>query len=215
MKKVLIVSPHSDDAMFNCGKYILTGKYDVEILTVENDPKRIQEDKNLYSFLNIPLHHLEVDFIDNSYYGYFKTFKGVNHNDAHAYLKEYFGQEVLDDVKSSILKFVRKFRKRNEGCIVLAPLGIAHPFHYFVHEVLLEEADLFYREFPHSYKKRSQQQFNACLAHFGRKYQFDDLDVHEAKFDLSKKFYKSQSGLLFFESGYIKKQLPEEFYVKL
>lgn len=215
MRKVLIIQPHSDDAMFNCGKYILSGKYDVEILTVENDPRRIKEDENLYGLLDIPLHHLKIDFIDNSYYGFFKMYKGVDNENAHSYLKEYFGQETLDSIEAALLKFVAKFKKKNPDCIVLAPLGIAHPFHYFVHCILEDEADLFYREFPHSYKKRSQAQFQSCLQHFGLQKSYGNKEIHDLKFELSKKFYKSQSGLLFFEQGYIKKELAEEFYVKL
>ena len=36
--------------------------------------------------------------------------------------------------------------------------------------------------------------------------------VGNVKWDLAKKFYKSQSGLMFYEQGYIKKNLPEELY---
>ena len=215
MKKVLIVQPHSDDALFNCGHFILSGDYEVEILTVESDPKRIKEDEDLYEFLGIPMSHLNVNFIDNSYYGFFKMYKGVDNKNAHSYLKEYFGSEKLDEIETALLKFVAKFRKKNPEAIILAPLGIAHPFHYFVHVILENEADLFYREFPHSYKKRSQEQFQASLGHYHIFLSEPDLEIHETKFELAKKFYRSQSGLLFFEQGYIKKQLAEEFYKKL
>ena len=39
--------------------------------------------------------------------------------------------------------------------------------------------------------------------------EFDDV-----KWGLARKFYKSQSGLLWYEQGYIKKQLPEDIYVR-
>ena len=42
-KKFLIVSPHSDDALFCCSHTLFLPEYEVQVLTVENDPKRIAE----------------------------------------------------------------------------------------------------------------------------------------------------------------------------
>jgi hypothetical protein len=37
-------------------------------------------------------------------------------------------------------------------------------------------------------------------------------DFADVKWQLASKFYRTQSGLLFYEQGYIKKNLPEEVY---
>lgn len=215
-KKMLIVQPHSDDALFNCTKFIFSDKFDVEILTVESDPKRILEDEKLYNFLGIKHFNIKgIEFIDDSYYGFFKMYKGVDDKNAIDFLNEHYGKDKMKEIKKAVLKFVSKFKEQNPDCIVLIPLGIAHPFHYFIHKILLEEADLFYREFPHSYKKRSQEQLQTVLKDYNLWGKFDNLEAHAMKFELAKKFYKTQSGLLFYEQGYIKKQLPEEFYVRL
>ena len=40
-------------------------------------------------------------------------------------------------------------------------------------------------------------------------------EFHEVKWKLASKFYRSQSGLQFYEQGYIKKELPEEIYSRI
>ena len=72
----------------------------------------------------------------------------------------------------------------------------------------------YYRDFPHSYKKRAKSQVVAQLEDYELKESVSVAEFHDVKWDLAKKFYKSQSGLLWFEQGYIKKQLPEDIYVK-
>lgn len=213
--KYLIVQPHSDDALFSCAHPILGDNFEVQILTVENNVKRIKEDVALYDFLGIPFHHLSVEFDDESYYGYFKQYKGVNHLDAISYLENYFGEDKLEEIRRALLDFVKKFKKEHPDFQIIAPMGIAHPFHYFIHDVLLDKAELFYREFPHSYKKRSQPQMLQALTQFKLVREIPVKDIHDIKFELAKKFYKTQSGLLWFEQGYIKKELPEELYKKL
>lgn len=214
MKKLLIVSPHSDDALFSCAHAFLGSGYEAQVLTIENNPKRIAEDKALYEFIGVPFHHLKVEFDDQSYYEYFKRFKTVNHTDAMGFLDEYLGTETMREIGDALAKFLNDFKKKNPGYKIVAPLGISHPFHYFIHSLLKGMADYFYREFPHSYKKRSKTQMEETLLKFELHKSIPVQEIHDVKFDLAKKFYKSQSGLLFFEQGYIKKCLPEEIYVK-
>ena len=42
-QKLLLVQPHSDDILFSCSYFLFSDKYDVEVLTVENNEKRIAE----------------------------------------------------------------------------------------------------------------------------------------------------------------------------
>lgn len=214
VKNVLIVQPHSDDALLSCAHALLGNGFNVQVLTVERDPKRFKEDQNLYEFLGIELHGLDVEFIDESYYGFFKKYKTVNHENAIGYLTEYFGKEKLDEIKEALISFVKKFKKQNPDYSIIAPFGQSHPFHYFVHFVLLKYSSLFYREFPHSYKKRAKEQFENSLERFELYKSIPTVEIHDMKFELAKKFYRTQSGLLWFEQNYIKKMLPEEIYVK-
>ena len=84
----------------------------------------------------------------------------------------------------------------------------------YLSEVISPEKILYYRDFPHSYKKRAKQQVLEQLKDFTIKESFPVVNFHDIKWQLAKKFYKSQSGLLWYEQGYIAKQLPEEIYVR-
>jgi hypothetical protein len=159
-----------------------------------------------------------VDFDDQSYYGYHKLYKEVTIDDSIAYLQEFFGEKILVEIKNQIQEFLIKFLSQNKNCIVISPWGIGHPFHLFIRNVLdnniINNVLWYYREFPHSYKRRSKTQVEKQQAICKLIYSFPVIKFDDIKWLLAKKFYKSQSGLLFFEQGYIKKQLPEEIYVK-
>lgn len=217
-QKYLIVQPHSDDALFCCSHVLFFPEYEVQVLTVENDERRISEDKRLSEFLNIPYHHLDVDFKDESYYGYNKTYPdGITLIDAYKYLNDYFGREKLNEIEEALKSWVKKFLKKNKDYKILAPWGIGHPFHFFVRETLqsaVSEME-YYREFPHSYKKRSQPQVERQKGEYELHRSVPVEEFHDVKWKLASKFYKSQSGLQFYEQGYIKKQLPEEIYIRV
>ena len=61
-KKLLLIQPHSDDILFSCSHLLFDGQYEKEVLTIENNPKRISEDVKLYDFLNISFHLLKTAF---------------------------------------------------------------------------------------------------------------------------------------------------------
>ena len=63
----------------------------------------------------------------------------------------------------------------------------------------------YYREFPHSYKRRSQAQVEEQKKEWYLKSSVPVEEFADIKWKLASKFYKSQSGLLFYENGYIKK----------
>lgn len=215
MEKLLIVQPHSDDALFCCSHLLFLPQYEVQVLTVENDPKRIAEDEKLFEFLNIPFHHLGLDFHDESYYDFHKNYKEVTVEATYKHLNEYFGREKLNEIEETLVNWVKKFLKKNKWYTVVVPWGVGHPFHLFVRDVIqksLVSNLLYYREFPHSYKRRSQPQVEKQKREYALKRFVPVEEFHEVKWKLASKFYKSQSGLLFFENGYIKKELPEEIY---
>jgi len=214
MKKLLIVQPHSDDALFSCSHFLFSSKYEVQILTVENDSKRILEDEKLYNFLNISFHHLNLNFHDESYYEFHKNYKEVTHEATYEHLNKYFGKEKLNEIELGVVKWINKFLKNNKGYSVVAPWGIGHPFHFFIKDILEKHYSdlLYYREFPHSYKRRSQVQVEKQKQKYILKCSVPVEEFHEIKWKLASKFYRSQSGLQFYEQGYIKKKLPEEIY---
>ena len=215
MEKLLIISTHSDDVLFSCSHLLFLPEYEVQVLTVENDPKRILEDEKLYNFLNIPFHHLNLDFHDESYYEFHKNYKEVTVETTYEHLTKYFGKEKLDEIELGLIKWIEKNNKKDNYQIV-SPWGIGHPFHFFVKDILEKYYSnlLYYREFPHSYKKRSQIQVEKQKQEYYLERSVPVQEFHEIKWKLASKFYRSQSGLQFYEQGYIKKQLPEEIYVK-
>lgn len=217
MKKLLIIQPHSDDALFSASHFIFEGKYDVSILTVENNEKRVKEDTKLYEFLGIPYKHLEVQFEDNSFYGFHKQYKDVTSENSVEYLKEYFGEETLEEIKSEVVSYVKKYFKKNPDAQIALPWGVGHPMHCFIRDcvqnAISQEYLLFYRDFPHSYKKRAKNQVTDQLKDYELFKSVPVGEFHDTKWELARKFYKSQSGLLWFEQSYIGKQLPEEVYI--
>lgn len=218
-EKLLLIQPHSDDILFSCSHYLFfPEKYEVQVLTVENDEKRISEDAKLYDFLGIPFHHLEVDFRDESYYGYNKEYKEVTIENTYEYLNKYFGKDTLNEIEYELMEWINKFMKKNKGYVIVAPWGVGHPFHLFVRDTLEKFISImyYYREFPHSYKRRSQAQVEKqkSAGNYWLKESVDVKEFHDIKWKLASKFYRSQSGLQFYEQGYIKKQLPEEIYQK-
>lgn len=215
-EKLLIVSPHSDDAVFCCSHVFFLPEYEVQVLTVENDKRRVEEDKKLFDFISVPYHHLNVEFKDNSYYEFHKRYKEVTIESTYKYLNEYFGKETLNEIKEALVNWIKFFLKEKKEYTILAPWGVGHPFHLFIRETLQSVLSYmeYYREFPHSYKKRSQIQVQKQKQEYTLKRSVSVDEFHDVKWQLASKFYKSQSGLLFFENGYIKKKLPEEIYIR-
>ena len=213
-KKILAIQPHSDDVLLSASHLLLSGAYDVQVLCVESDPKRVPEDKKLYEFLGIPYANLGLEFIDNSYYEFHRRYKGCRLEESVAYLREYFGDDMLHEIRNELIQWVKVYMDKNEGVQIVGPLGIGHPFHLFIHELLRVSPYhvQFYREFPHSYKRRSQEQLKEAQSRMTLVRSVPVEEFADVKWQLASKFYRTQSGLLFYEQGYIKKNLPEEIY---
>ncbi len=215
-KKLLCIQPHSDDALFSASHFFFDDKYEVEVLTIENNEKRVKEDIKLYEFLGIPYHYLEVPFDDQSFYSFHKKYKEVTSENAEAHLIDFFGQKTVDAIRSEIIKFITAFKKKHGDVQIVVPWGVGHPTHCFVRDVIESQADdlWYYRDFPHSYKKRAKSQVETQSLEYKILTSTPVADFQDVKWGLARKFYKSQSGLLWFEQGYIKKELPEDIYVK-
>ena len=215
--KLLCIQPHSDDLLLSASHVLLdSDAYEVHVLCVESDPKRVPEDEKLYEFLGIPYQHLSVEFVDNSYYEFRKEHKNCCLEDALPFLDEYFGKETMKEIRTKLISVVRGFLRKHPDYEILAPMGIGHPFHLFVHETVREAFPdaTFYREFPHSFKRRAQEQLVEAQGRMTLVRSVPVEDFADVKWKLAFKFYRTQSGLLFYEQGYIKKNLPEEIYVE-
>jgi hypothetical protein len=214
-KNILLIQPHSDDILFSCAKYLfeIDDYKSVTILTFEADEKRLAEDEKLKDFFpGLKIEHLNVDYIDKSHKEYFQQNARVSEN-AFQFLEAKMGEAKMVEFSSEYQKWVKMKQKILKDISVVSCLGVGHPFHYFVNYITLETADFFYREFPHSYKRRNQEQFlELTKSDFVLSHEFDDKELNKLKFDIASKVYKSQSGLLFYEHGYVKKLLPEQYF---
>lgn len=216
MKKILCIQPHSDDVLFSASHFLFDKKYNTEVLTIENNEKRVKEDANLYEFLGIPYHHLEVPFVDESFYSFHKKYKEVTSDNSEEHLIDFFGQETVNAIREEIVTFITNFKKKHKDVQLVIPWGVGHPMHCFIRDVIesVTENLWYYRDFPHSYKKRARSQVESQLLKYEIFKSIPVEDFHDVKWELAKKFYKSQSGLLWFEQGYINKRLPEDIYIK-
>lgn len=218
-KKILLVSPHSDDVLFSASKYLFNiSKYSESVLfTIENNEKRLHEDELLCEIFGIKnlITSETLNFEDKSYYHYYKEMKCKNFSieEAKECMIQYFGKDFIKELKKEIRNVVKKYKK--DGFEIVTCLGVGHPTHWFVRECLEDLADVFYRDFPHSYKRKGLKNFEDTVYQLEliEEYKLDE-DEHSIKWDTAKQIYKTQSSLLFFEQGYIKKNIPEQYYSK-
>ena len=115
-----------------------------------------------------------------------------------------------------MIYIIKTFNKKHNDFQIVVPWGVGHPMHTFVRDTIESVTDglWYYRDFPHSYKKRARQQVKEQLEDFVILNSTPVAEFFDVKWDLARKFYKSQSGLLWYEQGYINKQLPEDIYVR-
>jgi hypothetical protein len=213
--KYLIIQPHSLDALFSASHLLFNSdKYEVAVLTVEGDNKRLKEDSVLSEMLDIPFLDLDFEFIDNSYQSYWKTNKEVTPELALEFLYDFFGKDTMNELENLLTTAIQKFQKKNKGYIVLSPWGCGEAFHMFVRLVIENTVSYveYYREFPHSYKKRIQNQVEEQKRQHNFVRTVDTDEFHDLKFEVAKRVYKTQGGTLWFEQDYIRKRLDEEIY---
>jgi len=216
-KNLLLIQPHSDDVLFSASRYLFNredyGK--VTLFTVERNEKRALEDEILCDLFGIDEYiNSNVEFEDNSYYTYYKelNFKKFNVEDSMKTLDHRFGGKFMSELGRDIISIVKKYKKRNYEIVVC--LGIGHPMHWFVRFTTQKYADVFYRDFPHSYKVKAKGSMEEFTHGLSEPELYFNEENHKLKFDAAYEIYKTQRSLLFFEKGYIDKKLPEEFYTK-
>lgn len=212
--KILIIQPHSDDALLSCSRFLFSEQDKVRVLTIDNDPKRIKEDEAVGRMIGIKYISLGFDIQDNNdYKEFFKQFKGETLNDVNVvkFYSSRFGKRIKE-FRTVLLNKIKHYI--NKGYVIVCPLGIGHPFHYFVRMQLrnLEDTFIFYKEFPHAYKRKALEQLQDEEKRIDLLLTGDDKEINTLKYEVAQKCYKSQSGFFFYEHGNIVKLHPEEYY---
>ncbi len=212
MKKVLFIQPHSDDIVLSCfGKLIEKG-IQPTILTIEDDPKRIAEDVKMNQYIPNLKIIKGVDFggEDKSYKAYWgeNMHRKFSPEEIMPIVTDFLGDEKIE----SILEVLMEVLDSEEWDEIYTCVGVGHPMHWFVHEITKDVATHFYRDWPHSYKKRNLDFFNSYSTTFNYLEEVDDEEILRLKLEVFKKCYKSQSGLLYFEQKNIEKNFSEKYY---
>jgi len=232
---VIIIQPHSDDALLSCKEILDFAKQtdslsNVTIATFDSDLKRHGEDQMLFEneYKEVNLLNVGLEF------GLENISQNLSHKE---YWKKNIKLESFEDVcdtfnissdmlSSYILemkRFIKMMMKTTDGnCVFLVPAGIGNPHHLKIRTAfeccaILEAPYLLYKDLPHANKKRNKAQldlFNSLEtapdiieSGFVRK-----EDFHKEKSDFFMKYYKSQSSFAFFESSFFRKTTVEEVY---
>lgn len=210
--KYLIIQPHSDDALICCSHYLFNEE--CVVLTIENNPKRIQEDNKVSEIINAEYKTLSVDIIEEAYSDYFKEYGKdavLTEDDVLVFFANRLGLEKIEKLSLELNNQLEEYRSK--GYQIICPMGVGHPFHFLVRILITNQKGfIYYREFAHSYKRRAKRQFETEMQNLTLVLSDDNKDNHDVKFEVAQKCYKSQSGFFFYELGYIKKDIPEEFY---
>ena len=217
MKKFLIVQPHSDDAILSCSRYLFNQEgWKVRVLTVEKNEKRLAEDAKISEIIGVKYSNLGVELMDDLYHDFFKEYGGnaeLKEDNVLEFYVNRLGEEKVVELSTALNEKLDFFRSK--GYQIICPLGVGHPFHYLV-RMLIQNTDdfIFYRDFPHSYKRKANAQFVKETSALSAPEIFDSKEISELKYEIAQKCYKSQSGFFFYERSKILQNIPEEFYHK-
>jgi hypothetical protein len=217
MENLLLIQPHSDDIMFSASHFLFNKKKNqkITILTIEYNEKRLQEDLDICKIFNVDLISLKSRVDSSNYHKeYYSKHSKMDDKTALKFCTSKIGKDNLFDLWDEINSVIKKYKK--DGYKVVTCLGVGHPFHWITRIMTEEYADLYYRDFPHSYKRRNQEYINGLVnSKFKISFLSSPEKDHDEKIRIISKHYKSQSSLMFFEQRYINKRLPEEFYEKV
>jgi len=211
--KILIVQPHSDDALLSC-YHLFDSTNKIVILTVEDDQKRISEDKQLQDIFNDVVIDNCKDTVDGTYSDYWKKHKIFNWREV---LKLYIKKYDYGEYKHLKYQLIDKITKcKNKGFTIFVPFGAGHPFHLIIHKICYNLADYFYRDFPHSYKtQRGLRYFEEQKNNYRLVSSTDVTPFQAEKIRIFGEVYKSQRAFQFYEKNNLEKCYPEEIYERI
>lgn len=220
-QNLLLIQPHSDDIIFSASNFLKEReKYgQVVILTIEYNEKRLKEDELLCKEFDVDLMTLKTKVSSENFHKeYYSEQKLMSDDSAMSFCHLKLGENKLKRLSKELDDTLSFFSSENFKIVTC--LGVGHPFHWLTRKLTEDWASLFYRDFPHSYKRRNKEYFVGITCTKFKLKESHELsglkeDDGAGKFQYVKDFYKSQSSLLFFEQGYINKMLPEEYYEKI
>jgi hypothetical protein len=207
-----ILQPHSDDAWLS-NSSIITSKNVTDVVTVCNEPERIAEDKRLYGDLGIQTRPLLKNawydklLIDNKRKG--------NADEIERHVAELTtnnnGYRTLREI---IIEYVAGIPSEKTR---LAPLGVKHPFHFFVYDCVMEATPQcevwYYRDFPHAYRAKSSADWLEKRTQTHKLLLQTEADT-ELVYRVMAKYYKTQGGFIRNEYHKILDNHTEEIYIQ-
>jgi len=209
-RKVLIVQPHSDDALISLFTLINNKKNTVHILTIEKDEKRFKED------LKIPLHFSNVTvlptfgtptpFSARGAYYTLRNAKKMTGSDFRRYYSRLMKTSRYSNWKRKLRKKIRSYI--NKGFDVILPCGIGHPEHWLVTNAVSGINTYFYRDLPHAVKRRNKDALEKFI--HGKKVVVNNRST-KMKLRKLKRIYRSQSMLFWYDE---KKVMMNEIVYK-
>ena len=186
-KDYIFIEPHPDDMILSAGELFLRQKPQ-KVITVFSSIKNDDEGtKNLCKEYGIK----EYNFL---------KFPDI---DIHMRKIQFNPSNLLLELDKNI----------DQDTILVCPIGFGHMAHTFLRNLIIQNflkthRILFVRDFPHSYKKSGK--FWNVIYMFNHLFSIDD--GFEMKIEIFKKFYKSQSALLWYDKKYFEAKPSEEYY---
>ena len=215
--KYLCVEPHAGDLLMSACHVLVAPEYDVRVLTVDSDPKRVEEQRQLYDFLGIAMDYLDLELEDVRCSNFQSQCRDLSYEAVYTYLRSKYGSDGLNFAEQTLRDYLRKFMRRNPGYTFLAPLGAGHPFNQFIHDTVYDTASSaeYYRDFPYSYVSRGREQvrvqcYNSENLLMKRRVSCDDM--FDVKWELVIRFYHSLEATMDKYQRFIEQNPPEEIW---
>lgn len=215
--KYLCVEPHAGDLLMSACHVLVAPEYDVRVLTVDSDPKRVEEQRQLCDFLGIAMDYLDLELEDVRCSNFQSQCRDLSYEAVYTYLRNKYDSDGLNFAEQTLRDYLRKFMRRNPGYTFLAPLGAGHPFNQFIHDTVYDTASSaeYYRDFPYSYVSRGREQvhvqcYNSENLLMKRRVSCDDM--FDVKWELAIRFYPSLEATMDKYQRFIEQNPPEEIW---
>jgi hypothetical protein len=183
------------------GAYLLTSKEPVTLVTAENNPDRIAEDKKLQEYIPNITEYITLYIPDIDYSKFCKGYKNVSLANVMQYIKD--TEYPIDEVKDKLKKLSTEE--------LYIPLGVGHPFHVLL-SYLIGKAKGYYRDFPHSYKAKNLAHYYTTIQNKKLICKNNDKDMLKKKIDIFHNVYKSQKGFAWYEQQKLANPPEEEIW---
>lgn len=188
-KRILLVEPHPDDiclSLYHFSKgYFLDEKYLVTVSEIKNREDSSKFSKEISAFYLGSLNLKDIDWS-------LRIRKNISWENLEKSYKKYFKESKK--LKEELERLTRKY------CIetLVLPLGILHPFHFFVRNVgenIKVKETYFYAEFPYKNRMYGKKLINSTNCLRTMNYLPGEESIEE-KIKIFLKCYPSQRNIL-------------------